>query len=147
MTNEFFMQQALEFAKKAALVGEVPVGAVIVKNNTIIAHGLNTVETEHNPAGHAEINAIKSACAALNTTRLTGCILYTTLEPCAMCAGAIIHARIAKVVFAAHDDKFGAAGSICNLFAMNFNHNVDIKSGVLAGESITLLQNFFKSKR
>ena len=147
MNDVAFMKRALEEARAAALAGEVPVGAVVVRDGEIISAGRNTVEAEKNLTGHAEINAIKKACERLGSIRLEECILYTTLEPCAMCAGAIIHARIDKVVFGVFDEKFGAAGSVCNLFAMKFNHCVETKSGVMAEESAVLLKEFFKKLR
>lgn len=146
-TDINFMQIALEEAKKNIAEDEVPVGAIIVKDNKIIAYGRNTRETDNNALGHAEINAIYNACKALNSWRLIGCTLYVTLEPCPMCAGAIINARIDRVVYSASDIKAGSAGSVINLFALQYNHNPKITKGILEDESKQILQDFFANRR
>ncbi len=129
--DEKFMLKALECAKKAALSGEVPIGAVIVKDGKIIASGYNLREKRHSTTAHAEIIAIERACKKLGDWRLDGCELFVTLEPCPMCAGAILNARISRVVFAAKDEKMGACGSVFNLFAMQMDSDTRVKSGVL----------------
>ena len=147
MDDVFYMEKALEQARLAAAEGEVPVGCVIVRGNQIVAEGRNCRETEKTALGHAEIRAIDAACKALNGWRLWDCTLYVTLEPCHMCAGAIINARIPRVVFGARDDKCGACGSVCDLFSMNFNHKPQLQAGVLEAESKALLEEFFRDLR
>ncbi len=137
-----WMREALLLAQQAQAHHEVPVGAVIVLNNTLIAKGYNTNIQHHDPTAHAEIMALRAAGYALANHRLTGTTLYVTLEPCAMCAAAIMHARIKRVVFATRDLNAGAAGSVCNLL-----HHVQIDEGLLNAESAQLLINFFKAKR
>ena len=142
------MQLALAEAEKAGAAGEVPVGAVVVKAGVVIATGCNTPIAEHDPSAHAEINALRAAAKALGNYRLDGCALYVTLEPCAMCSGAMLHARLAKVVFGAADPKTGAAGSALNLFAnQQINHQTHIEGGVLAAACAAPLQTFFQQKR
>ncbi|SHM72263.1 tRNA(adenine34) deaminase [Caldanaerovirga acetigignens] len=135
-------------ARKAFDIDEVPVGAVIVKDGSIIARAYNTREMSQDATAHAEILAIKKACEAMGSWRLIGCTLYVTLEPCPMCAGAIILARLDRVVFGAWDPKAGAAGSVVNLFEVErFNHHPEVISGVLAEECGALLKEFFRQKR
>lgn len=142
------MKLALKEAKKAALNDEVPVGAVIVYEGKVIAKAYNKREQTNDPLGHAELLAIKKASKKLQTWRLTECELYVTLEPCAMCAGAIMWSRVKKVIFGAYDEKGGAMGPVFNLFEEKIiNHTPDIKGGVLAEESRDLIQSFFKAKR
>ncbi|MBR5484920.1 MAG: tRNA adenosine(34) deaminase TadA [Oscillospiraceae bacterium] len=145
--DEIFMRAAIEEGKKAAAMGEVPIGAVIVKNNEIIAVGHNLRETEKNALCHAEISAINAACRVLGGWRLENCTLYVTLEPCPMCSGAIINSRISRVVYGAADEKAGCCGSVANLFAMPFNHRPVLESGVLEQECRELLQEFFAQLR
>ena len=145
--DQFFMAQALTQAQKAIQQGEVPVGAVIVFEGKIIASAHNTREAQADATAHAEILAIKQACNALGNWRLSDCELYVTLEPCPMCAGAIINARIKRVIFGAKDPNMGCCGSVCNLFAMDFANHPKITGGILEEECKTLLQAFFKEKR
>ena len=148
MDDVSFMRQALHLAKSAEALGEVPVGAVIVKHNQIIAEGFNQPIASHDASSHAEINALRAAGAALNNYRLPDTTLYVTLEPCMMCVGAMIHARVARVVFAASDPKTGALGGAFNLLqASHHNHIFEVTAGVLADESRELLQGFFRSRR
>ncbi len=147
MDHEVYMKKALELAREAALDGEVPVGCVIVRNGEIVATGRNRRETAKTALGHAEIEAIGAACEKLGGWRLWDCTLYVTLEPCPMCAGAIVNARIPTVVFGASDDKCGACGSVCDLFAMDFNHHPQVVSGVCQEEAAALLSDFFKDLR
>ena len=142
-----FMQEALRLAKEAAAEGEVPVGCVIVRGDEIVGRGRNRRETGKTALGHAEIEAISEACARLGGWRLWECTLYVTLEPCPMCAGAIVNARIPRVVFGASDVKCGACGSVCDLFSMNFNHHPEVTKGVLAEEAAALLTEFFGQLR
>ena len=142
-----FMNIAIKEAKKAFFKNEVPVGAVIIKNGEIIAKAHNLCEKNNNPTHHAEILAINKAMKKLNTNRLNGCELYVTLEPCPMCAGAIIHARLDKVVFGAFDLKGGAVSSKCDLFNKGFNHKPEVFEGICEKECSELLTNFFKDKR
>lgn len=143
-----FMLQALLEAEKALRLNEVPVGAVIVHDGLIIGRGYNQVETLNDPTAHAEIIAITSACATLENKYLTGCTLYVTLEPCSMCAGALIWSKMGRLVFGATDEKAGACGSILNI-AQNksLNHHVEIIQGVLELDASELLKQFFKSRR
>ena len=142
------MLQALLEAEKALRLNEVPVGAVIVNDGLIIGRGYNQVETLNDPTAHAEIIAITSACATLENKYLTGCTLYVTLEPCSMCAGALIWSKMGRLVFGATDEKAGACGSILNI-AQNksLNHHVEIIQGVLELDASELLKQFFKSRR
>lgn len=142
------MQQALQLARQAAVIGEVPVGAVIVKNDQVIGFGFNQPIGLHDPSAHAEINALRGAAKQLGNYRLPGCELYVTLEPCAMCAGAIMHARIACVIFGANDPKSGAAGSVVNLFAeARLNHHTEVVGGILAEPCGRVLSEFFAQRR
>jgi tRNA(adenine34) deaminase len=143
-----FMRLALDMAHHALHAEEVPVGAVLVQNGQILATGFNQREGTQDPTAHAELMAIRSASITLGSWRLTGTTLYVTLEPCAMCAGAIIQARIARVVFGTWDPKAGACGSICNLTAeTRFNHRVTVHSNILSEECRAILQNFFQHLR
>lgn len=142
------MEQAILLAKKAEAAGEVPVGAVIVYNNTVIAEGYNQPIGNNDPTSHAEMIAIKKAGAFFGNYRLPEVELYTTLEPCTMCAGAIIHARIASVYFGAYDPKAGAAGSVFTILGTDrLNHLVEVTGGMLEAECADLIQSFFKRKR
>ncbi|MCK9516431.1 MAG: tRNA adenosine(34) deaminase TadA [Ottowia sp.] len=142
------MQQALHGAHRAGEAGEVPVGAVIVHAGRIVGRGHNTPIADHDPSAHAEINALREAARELGNYRLDACTLYVTLEPCIMCAGAILNARIGRVVFGAPDPKAGAAGSVVDLFAdRRLNHRTEIQGGVLADESRAILQGFFRARR
>lgn len=147
MEDLHFMQAALELAREAAAEGEVPVGCVIVRDGQIVGRGRNRRETQKTALGHGEIEAISDACRNLGGWRLWDCTLYVTLEPCPMCAGAIINARIPRVVVGAKDAKSGACGSVCDLFAMEFNHHPEVTWGVLEAESQELLTEFFKDLR
>ena len=147
MDDRQFMEEALALAKEAAAEGEVPVGCVIVRGDTIVGRGRNRRETGKNALAHAEIEAINDACKNLGGWRLWDCTLYVTLEPCAMCAGAILNARIKRVVYGASDKKFGAVRSVCSLFSMDFNHHPEVESAVLEEESAQLLQAFFQNLR
>ena len=147
MTDELFMRRALSLARRAAKAGEVPVGCVIVKDGKIIASAYNTRETKKNASHHAELKAIDRACKKLHGWRLLGCEMYVTLEPCPMCAGAIINARIEKVHIACPDPKAGAVGSVLNLFEFPFNHKPETDFGMMEAESRALLQDFFRSLR
>jgi len=143
-----FMQVALELAQQAAQTGEVPVGAVVVKDGAIIGRGYNQPISLHDPTAHAEVMAMRDAAQQLGNYRLPGYDLYVTLEPCCMCAGAIMHARIGRVVYAAPDPKTGACGSVINLFAESqLNHHTEVAGGVLAYESSILLRGFFTGRR
>jgi tRNA(adenine34) deaminase len=147
-TDAHWMQLALAEARLAAEAGEVPVGAVLVKDGRLVASGRNAPVARHDPSAHAEMNALRAGGAALRNYRLDGCELYVTLEPCAMCAGAMLHARLARVVFGAADPKTGAAGSVLDLFAQGqLNHHTQVQGGVLAAECGDLLQDFFKGRR
>ena len=143
-----FMQLALAEARAAAAAGEVPVGAVLVQGGEVVATGRNAPLQDHDPTAHAEIAALRAGAKRLGNYRLAGCTLYVTLEPCAMCSGAMLHARLARVVFGAADPKTGAAGSVLNLFAnAQLNHQTQVVGGVLAEESGALLDVFFKTRR
>ena len=142
-----FMEEALKLAKEAAGEGEVPVGCVIVRKGQIVGRGRNRRETEKNALCHAEIEAIHDACRNLGGWRLWDCTLYVTLEPCPMCAGAILSARIPKVVYGASDSKFGAVRSVCGLFDMAFNHHPEVESGVMEAEAAALMTEFFQNLR
>jgi tRNA(adenine34) deaminase len=148
VSHEGNIQLALEQAIAAASAGEVPVGAIVVYEGEVIASGRNVVLATHDPTAHAEIVAIRAAALRLNNYRLTGCELYTTLEPCAMCAGAIIHARISLLVYGASDPKAGAAGSVLSVINHpQLNHQLQVTAGVLAEECGELLRAFFRERR
>lgn len=142
-----YMKEALKEAKKAAEKLEVPVGAVIVHKDKIIAKGRNRRETSKNALFHAEIEAINNACKKLNSWRLLDCTLYVTLEPCPMCAGAIINSRISEVVYGASDPKAGSCGSVTDLFSLPYNHKPIITGGILKDECAKILTEFFKNLR
>lgn len=145
--DETFMAEAIALAREAAAAGEVPVGCVIVRGNEIVGRGRNRREETKSALSHAEIQAIDEACRNLGGWRLWECTLYVTLEPCAMCAGAILNARIPRVVYGASDSKFGAVGSVCSLFSMEFNHHPQVTAGVLESECAGLMQDFFRQLR
>ena len=148
MTDREAMQEALEEARLAADSGEVPIGAVVIREGQIVARGQNRVLRNLDPTAHAEIVALRAAAAYLGNYRLINCTLYVTLEPCAMCAGAMIHARLDRLVFGATDPKAGAAGSV--LAVLNhprLNHQMQVEQGILADESSQLLRGFFRDRR
>jgi tRNA(adenine34) deaminase len=141
--HEQYMREALKLARLAGEQGEVPVGAVVVKNGRIIGEGYNLRERDKNALAHAEVVAIHRACEALGGWRLSGCDLYVTLEPCPMCAGAVINSRVRRVFFGARDDRAGSCGSLVNLFELPYNHRPEYEGGVLAEECGALLKEFF----
>ncbi len=146
--DAIFMRRALELARQAALAGEVPVGAVVVADGAIIGEGWNRPVGTVDASAHAEMGAIREACQKLGNYRLPGATLYVTLEPCVMCVGAIMHARIARIVYGAADSKTGACGSVVDLFAeKRLNHHAVVKGGLLADESVALLRAFFSARR
>ncbi len=145
--DEQFMKEALALAQRSAEEGEVPVGCVVVLDGKIVGRGRNRREQRKNALSHAEIEAINDACGQLGGWRLWQCTLYVTLEPCPMCAGAIINARIPRVVYGAKDEKCGAAGSVCDLFGMEFNHHPQVEQGLLEEECAAALQTFFQNLR
>ncbi len=148
MDDEAFMGQALDLARQAGAAGEVPVGAVVVCDGEVVGRGWNQPIGRADPTAHAEVMALRDAAERLGNYRLPGCTLYVTLEPCAMCAGAIMHARIARVVFGARDPKTGVAGSVIDLFAeTRLNHHASVVGGVLAEPCGTLLSSFFAARR
>jgi tRNA(adenine34) deaminase len=148
MSDEEFMRVALALAEQARGAGEVPVGAVVVRDGVVIGSGFNSPIGRHDPSAHAEILALRAAAAASGNYRLSGCTLYVTLEPCVMCSGAILHARIVRVVYGAPDPKTGACGSVLNLFAEDrLNHHTAVTGGVLAEECGRLLTGFFQERR
>jgi tRNA(adenine34) deaminase len=146
--DRHFMQQALEQAGFAALAGEVPVGAVIVRNGEVIARAFNQPITNHDPSAHAEILALRQAALSEENYRLPGATLYVTLEPCTMCAGAMLHARVDRIVYGAADSKTGAAGSVLDVFSSKqINHQTVVEGGLMAQECGQLLRDFFKERR
>lgn len=148
MQDERFMREALRLAEQGAALGEVPVGAVLVQDGEIIGRGFNSPISLSDPSAHAEVQAIRDASMQLQNYRLPDTTLYVTLEPCHMCAGLIVHARVARVVFAAHEPRAGALESQGCFFSQPFlNHRVDMKGGVLAQESAQMLRAFFKARR
>lgn len=148
MDDTAFMQEALKLAAQAAAAGEVPVGAVVVKDGAIVGRGYNQPIAGSDPTAHAEIVAMRDAGKTLGNYRLADCDLYVTLEPCVMCSGAIMHARIRRVIFGARDPKTGACGSAIDLFAQpQLNHHAEVNGGMLAGEAAALLQDFFVQRR
>jgi tRNA(adenine34) deaminase len=148
VSDATYMNEALALARQAAAAGEVPVGAVVVKDGTVIGRGHNHPVAAHDPTAHAEVAAMRDAAAHLGNYRLVDCALYVTLEPCTMCAGAIMHARLGRVVYGAADPKAGACGSVVNLFAESrLNHHAVVVGGVMAEEAGKLLQDFFSARR
>ncbi|MFN3397264.1 MAG: tRNA adenosine(34) deaminase TadA [Sulfurimicrobium sp.] len=155
MTNEinrektgFFMAEALELARQGGALGEVPVGAIVVCQGQVIGRGFNAPISTHDPSAHAEIQALRDAARRLGNYRMVDCDLYVTLEPCAMCAGAIMHARIGRLVYGASDPKTGVCGSIINLFEeKRLNHHTEVSGGVLAAECGKVLSDFFAQRR
>ena len=148
MSDEFYMREAISLAHCAECLGEVPVGALVVCNGEIIGRGFNSPIGESDPSAHAEINALRAAARHLQNYRLPGCTLFVTLEPCAMCAGAILHARLARVVYGARDLKTGVHGSVVDLFAVaRLNHHTQVVGGVLATECSQVLSDFFTARR
>ena len=147
MPEERFMRRALELAAEAGAAGESPVGCVIVRNGEVIAEGENRRERDKNALAHAELIAIDAACKVLGAWRLADCEMYVTLEPCPMCAGAIINARLDTLVFGARDEKGGAAGGVLDLFYERFNHRPKVYSGLLETECAALLKEFFRGLR
>ncbi|MEY4712683.1 MAG: hypothetical protein RIS88_2133, partial [Pseudomonadota bacterium] len=146
--DEAFMRLALAEAERARAAGEVPVGAVVVHGDTVVGVGHNAPRGHHDPTAHAEVMALRAAAQALGNYRLEGCELFVTLEPCAMCSGAMLHARLARVVYGAPDPKTGAAGSVTNLFDLRpLNHRTQVLGGVLAPECGAMLADFFRSRR
>ena len=147
-TDEAFMRRALQLAERAREAAEVPVGAVIVLDGSVIGEGFNAPITTTDPTAHAEIRALREASARMGNYRLPGSTLYVTLEPCAMCVGAMLHARVTRVVFGAPDPKTGAAGSVIDLFGLErLNHHAQVRGGVLAQECGQVLRAFFRDKR
>ena len=148
MVDADYMRHALELAKQSQADGEVPVGAVVVKDGEIVGRGFNAPISRHDPSAHAEMMALRDAAQRLGNYRLVGCELFVTLEPCLMCAGAIMHARIARLVYGASDPKTGACGSVLDVFAeRRLNHHAEVTGGVLAEECGTMLSNFFAMRR
>jgi tRNA(adenine34) deaminase len=148
MTDRDFMQAALDEARAAGEAGEVPIGAVVVREGAIVARGQNRVLRDVDPTAHAEIVALRAAAAAVGNYRLNGCTLYVTLESCAMCAGAMTHARLERLVFAADDPKAGACGSVLEVLNHpRLNHEMQVEQGILAEESAELLRGFFRERR
>lgn len=148
LSDAAWMQLALEQARLAAQAGEVPVGSLVIKDGEIVALGRNRNLLDNDPTAHAEIIALRQAAARLGNHRLIGCTLYTTIEPCSMCAGALIHARISRLVYGASDPKAGAAGSVLQVLNHpQLNHKMEVTSGVLADQCSAILQDFFRQKR
>ena len=147
MNHQAYMARALELAAQAAREGDVPVGCVIVRDGEIIGEGRNRREERGDATAHAELEAIRDACGTLGAWRLHGCTLYVTLEPCPMCAGGIINARISQVRYGTRDEKAGACGSVLNLFEERFNHKPRLYRGPLEGECAQILQDFFENLR
>ena len=148
MDDQEFMALALALAREAATLDEVPVGALVVLEGEIVGRGFNQPIGRHDPTAHAEVMALRDAAARLGNYRIPGSTLYVTQEPCAMCAGAIMHARVARVVFGAPNPKTGVAGSVIDLFSdARLNHHADVTAGVLAVECGTLLSSFFQARR
>jgi tRNA(adenine34) deaminase len=148
MTDDDIMREALVLARAAEALGEVPVGAVVVQDGIVIGRGFNRPISAHDPTAHAEVVAMRDAATRIGNYRLTGCDLYVTLEPCAMCAGAAILARVRTVVYGTADPTTGACGSVIDIFAENrLNHHADVRSGVLTEECAAVLKQFFASRR
>jgi len=147
MEDRDYMLEALALARQAAEEGEVPVGCVVVRRGEIVGRGRNRREKVRNALCHAELEAINEACSNLGGWRLWECVLYVTLEPCPMCAGAIINARIPRVVFGARDTKAGSCGSVCDLFSMAYNHHPQVEAGLMEEECAQILSEFFRHLR
>lgn len=147
MDHKDYMRRALELAAQAGEEGDVPVGCVIVRDGAIVGEGRNRREENGDATAHAELEAIRDACRRLGSWRLHRCTMYVTLEPCPMCAGAIVNARIPRVVFGARDPKAGACGSVCDLFAARFNHHPAVTAGVLEEPCAQVLRDFFRALR
>ena len=148
MNDEIYMREALALAGQAQMLGEVPVGAVVVREGEIIGRGYNAPISRHDPSAHAEMQALRDAAQHIGNYRLVGCELFVTLEPCLMCAGAIMHARIARVIYGAADYKTGACGSVLDAFAeRRLNHHAEVAGGVLKDECGLMLSNFFAMRR
>ncbi|MCY7294577.1 tRNA adenosine(34) deaminase TadA [Alteromonas sp. a30] len=148
MTHEYWMKEALKLAERAAAVGEIPVGAIVVINNQRVGEGWNQSILNHDPSAHAEMIAIRQAAKRVGNYRLINADLYVTLEPCSMCAGLLVHSRVARIIFGASDYKTGAAGSIMNLVQHpNLNHQAEIVGGILENECANKLSDFFKQRR
>ncbi|MBL8425343.1 MAG: tRNA adenosine(34) deaminase TadA [Candidatus Accumulibacter phosphatis] len=148
MDDEYFMREALSLAQAAECLGEVPVGALVVREGVIVGRGFNSPIGEHDPTAHAEIAALRDAARTLRNYRLPGCELFVTLEPCAMCAGAVLQARLARLVYGARDPKTGVHGSVVDLFAVErLNHHTQVVGGVLAAQCGRLLSDFFAARR
>ena len=148
MSDEIFMREALGLARQAGEAGEVPVGAVVVKDGAVVGRGYNRPISAKDPTAHAEVIALRDAAARIGNYRLADCALYVTLEPCVMCAGAIMHARLNRVVYGARDPKTGACGSVVDLFGESrLNHHAMVAGGVMAEEATQLLQDFFSGRR
>ena len=146
--DERFMRRAVELAREAAAAGEVPVGALVVRDGEILAEGFNRPISTHDPTAHAEMVALRAAAARIDNYRLPGTTLYVTLEPCAMCAGAMVHARVQRLVYAATDPRAGASGSVFNVVQNPaLNHRLEVTPGVLGDECAALLRNFFVARR
>jgi len=146
--DQFWMQRALELARQAQSLGEVPIGAVLVKDDQIIGEGFNAPISRHDPTAHAEIMALRDAAQRIANYRLPDTTLYVTIEPCVMCAGALVHARVREVVYGASEPRSGAAGSVFEILQSGkLNHRVALRGGVLASECASLLQDFFKVRR
>jgi tRNA(adenine34) deaminase len=146
--DDFYMRRAIELARQAEAAGEVPVGALIVRDDAVLAEGFNRPISTHDPTAHAEMVALRAAAARSDSYRLTGTTLYVTLEPCAMCAGAMVHARVQRLVYAAADPRAGAAGSVFNVVQNPaLNHRLQVDAGVLADECGSMLRGFFVARR
>jgi len=146
--DERFMRRAVELAREAEAAGEVPVGALVVRDGEILAEGFNRPISTHDPTAHAEMVALRAAAARIDNYRLPGTTLYVTLEPCAMCAGAMVHARVQRLVYAATDPRAGASGSVFNVVqSPALNHRLEVTPGVLGDECAALLRNFFVARR
>lgn len=147
-TDEHYMRRALELAKQGEALGEVPVGAVIVKDGGIVGEGFNQPISSHDPTAHAEVVALRDAASRIENYRLIDCTLYVTIEPCTMCAGSLVHARIKRLVFGATEPKSGVVGSNDNALRLpHFNHSIDVTAGVLAEECSALMSSFFAARR
>lgn len=146
--DQFWMQRALELAQKAQSLGEVPIGAVLVKDDQVVGEGYNSPIGQHDPTAHAEIMALRDAAQRLGNYRLLNTTLYVTIEPCVMCAGALIHARVKEVVFGAREPRTGAVGSVFDILqSSTLNHRVEVRGGVMESDCSTLMQEFFKQRR